>query len=235
MEQVMQIANSWPLWVFASLVAGFVICQALLFIRLASKTSASVGMSSQEVKAVIRTGAISSLGPSLAIVVVAISLLTLIGDPVTLMRIAIVGSAPIETVAASLGSQAAGSELGSSTYTAQAFTAAVWVMCLGGMGWLLFTVLFTKSLGKIQDKTIAKAKNVNTLRWISTAAMLGAFSYLGASEMVKGLAESIVLVVAFICMPVIMWMAERFKMNWLKEWSLGLVIIVGLTVGYIVS
>jgi hypothetical protein len=235
MEQVMQIANSFPLWIFASLVASVVIFQAIIFIRLASRTSSSVGMTPQEVKVAIRTGAVSSLGPSLAIVFVVISLMTLIGNPVTLMRIGIIGSAAIETVGASLGAQAAGAELGASDFTAQAFTTAVWVMCLGGMGWMLFVALFTKSLGKIQDKAVAKTKNVNTLSLVSTAAMLGAFSYLGTSEMEKGFTESIVLVVGFICMPLIMWIANKFKLSWLKEWSLGIVIIFGLAVGYIIS
>jgi hypothetical protein len=158
MEQVMQIANSFPLWIFASLVASVVIFQAIIFIRLASRTSSSVGMTPQEVKVAIRTGAVSSLGPSLAIVFVVISLMTLIGNPVTLMRIGIIGSAAIETVGASLGAQAAGAELGDSSFTAQAFTTAVWVMCLGGMGWMLCVALFTKSLGKIQDKAVAKTK-----------------------------------------------------------------------------
>jgi hypothetical protein len=161
--------------------------------------------------------------------------MTLIGNPVTLMRIGIIGSAAIETVGASLGAQAAGAELGASDFTAQAFTTAVWVMCLGGMGWMLFVALFTKSLGKIQDKAVAKTKNVNTLSLVSTAAMLGAFSYLGTSEMEKGFTESIVLVVGFICMPLIMWIANKFKLSWLKEWSLGIVIIFGLAVGYIIS
>ncbi|MFD1360843.1 DUF5058 family protein [Lentibacillus salinarum] len=235
MEEVLQLANSLPLWILASLVVGFVIFQAIMFIRLCSRTSSSVGMTSTEVRAAIRAGAISSLGPSLAIVFVAIAMITLIGDPVTLMRIGIIGNASIETVGASLGAQAAGADLGSAGFTEQTFTAAVWTMCLGGMGWLLFTALFTKSLGKIQDKAVSKSKNVNVLTAVSTAAMIGAFSYLGGREMVKGFDESIVLVVAFGVMPIIIWVANKFGFSWLKEWSLGLVIMVGLTVGYFIS
>src|SRR3954453_19908867 len=138
MEQVMKMANSFPIWLIASLVIGIVIFQAIVFIRLASKAAPAVGLTSQEVKSVVRTGAISSLGPSFAIIIVAISLITFLGNPVTLMRIGIVGSAPIETIGSSLGAQAAGSELGSSNFTELAFTNAIWVMCLGGMGWLLF-------------------------------------------------------------------------------------------------
>lgn len=238
MGQVMELANSWPLWVFAILIIGIVVFQSVKFIRLASKTAYSVDMTSTDVKLAIRTGAISSLGPSFAIIIVAISLLTLIGDPVTLIRIGIIGSAPIETVGASIGAEAAGSELGSTGFTEQAFTNAVWVMCLGGMGWLIFTALFTKSLGKI-EKSISgegkKNKKAIPMKALSTAAMIGAFSALGTGEMIKGLGQSIVLVVAFIAMPIILWSSNKLHKRWLREWSLGIVVVIGLVVGYFVS
>ncbi|EMR06596.1 hypothetical protein C772_01491 [Bhargavaea cecembensis DSE10] len=235
MNDVMRIANSYPLWIIASLVIGLVFFQAFKFISLATKTSASVGMSKQEVKTAIRAGAISSIGPSFAIIIIAISLLSLIGNPVTLVRIGIIGSAPIETVGASLGAEAAGAELGAASFTAHAFTNAVWVMCLGGLGWLLFTALFTKSLGKVQAKTTSTPKNLERFKIISTAAMIGAFSYLGSGQMIKGYQEAIVLLVAFMVMPIILQAAKKFEMKWLVEWSLGLVILVGLAVGYLLS
>lgn len=235
MEQVLKVANSFPIWIIAALVIGIVIFQAVVFIRLASKTAPSVGLTTLEVKSVVRTGAISSLGPSFAIIIVAISLITFLGNPVTLMRIGIVGSAPIETVGASLGAQAAGSELGSSTFTEQAFTTAVWVMCLGGMGWLLVTALFTKSLGKFQEKISRKNSNVKLLSIVSTAAMIGAFGYFGAGQMIKGINETVVFIAAFLVMSVIIWASNKFKMNWLREWSLGLVIVVGLSIGLLLT
>ncbi|WP_399630278.1 DUF5058 family protein [Sporosarcina sp. SG10008] len=235
MEQVLKVANSFPIWIIAALVIGIVIFQAVVFIRLASKTAPSVGLTTLEVKSVVRTGAISSLGPSFAIIIVAISLITFLGNPVTLMRIGIVGSAPIETVGASLGAQAAGSELGSSTFTEQAFTTAVWVMCLGGMGWLLVTALFTKSLGKFQEKISRKNSNVKLLSIVSTAAMIGAFGYFGAGQMIRGINETVVFIAAFLVMPVIIWASNKFKMSWLREWSLGLVIVVGLSIGLLLT
>lgn len=236
MKQTMELANSFPVWIFAIFVIAIVIFQAIVFIRIASKAAPAVGMSKKEVVAAVRAGGISALGPSFAIIIVAISLITLIGDPVTLMRIGIVGSAPIETVGASLGSQAVGVDLGSPNFSEIAFTNAVWVMCLGGMGWLLFVALFTKSLGKVQSKLVGKSgNNMNLLKAVSTAAMIGAFSYLGGSEMVKGLNESIVLVAAFLVMPIIIMLSKRLNASWLREWSLGLVIIAGLSVGYLLS
>ena len=236
MNRVMETANSLPLWMIAAAVIGVVIFQAIIFIRLASKTASTVGMNRLEVKAALRTGAISSIGPSFAILIVAISLLTLIGNPVTLIRIGIIGSAPVETIGATVGAQAAGSELGSADFTQQAFTNAVWVMCLGGIGWLLVTALFTKSLGKVQTKIANNGqKSVTLLKVISTAALLGAFSYLGTMQVIKGMNEAMVFLAAFAVMPLILWTAAKFKLNWLKEWSLGLTILVGISIGYFLS
>lgn len=236
MAQILKTANSFPLWIIAAFVIGVVIFQAIIFIKLASRTAASVGMTGQDIKSAIRTGAISSLGPSFAIIIVAISLLTLIGNPVTLIRIGIIGSAAIETVGATLGAEAAGADLGSANFTEKAFANAVWVMCLGGMGWLLSAALFTKSLGKMESKIASKGnESVALLKTVSTAAMIGTFGYLGSSQMVQGLTESTVLFAAFLMMLIIIWTSNKFKLKWLREWSLGFVIVVGITVGYFIS
>lgn len=228
-----EITSHPVVWGIAFIVVLIVIFQAIVFIRIAKKVAPEVGLSNQEVKSVIRTGAISSLGPSFAIIIVAMSLITLIGEPTTMMRIGIVGSAPIETVGASIGAQAAGEELGSPDFSAQAFTAAVWVMCLGGMGWLLVTALFTKSLGRIQHKlTGGHAGNTKWLSIVSTAALIGAFGYFGGGQMAKGMNETIVFVVALVAMPIIMWLSNKLQQNWLREWSLGLIILLGMGTGY---
>lgn len=235
MSEVLKTANSIPMWIIAALVMGLVFFQAIKFMILASKAGPSVGMSKQDVKSAIRTGAFSSLGPSFAIVIIAISLISIIGNPVTLVRIGIIGSAPVETVGATLGAEAAGSQLGGADFTKVAFTAAVWVMCLGGIGWLVVTALFTKSLGKIQEKATDTEKKMNRFKLISTGAMIGVFGYLGAKQMVVGITESMVLVVAALIMPVLLFIANKYKIGWLKEWALGLVCLAGIIFGYFVG
>lgn len=233
MNLASEIMDHPILWVIAFVVVLIVIFQAIVFIRISKKVAPEVGLTNKEVTSIIRTGAISSLGPSFAIIIVAISLITLIGEPTTMMRIGIVGSAPIETVGASLGAEAAGEELSDKSFSAQAFTAAVWTMCLGGMGWLIVTALFTKSLGRLQSKLTSGGGNrAKWLSVISTAAMIGAFGYFGGGQVAKGMNETIIFIVALLVMPVIMWAAQRFNQNWLREWSLGLVILIGMSVGY---
>jgi hypothetical protein len=231
MEEVLRFANSTPIWIIASIVVSIVIFQALIFIRIASKTAPSIGMTSEETTRAIRTGFISSLGPSFGIAIVIISLIAVLGGPFTLMRIGIIGSAATELTAAGIGANAYGVELNSPDFGLQAFTTVVWTMCLGGTGWLLFAALFTKSLDRVQTKVVSK--NAKMMAVVSTAAMLGAFAYLASQQMVKGYSEALTVVVAGLSMMAIIWFANKKEIRWLSEWALGISLVIGLTIGYL--
>lgn len=233
-QQAMEIANSNVIWIFASLVIVVVFLQGVIFIKLAVSASKGIGMTSSEVKSTLKTGAISAIGPSLGIMVVAISLITFLGDPLTLMRIGIIGSAPIEALGASLGANAYGAELGSDTFNAQALTTVVWVLCLGGAGGLFVVAAFTKSMGKMEKKIVAKRGDGKIMIVVTTAAMIGAFSFLASGEMMKGSIHAVVGIASGLTMMFIVWIANKHQIRWLKEWSLGLSILSGLFIGYLV-
>ncbi|KIL44291.1 DUF5058 family protein [Jeotgalibacillus soli] len=230
MSEVMEVANSWPIWLIASFVVFIVIFQALIFMKISIKTAPEIGMTSAEVKQSLRTGFISSLGPSFGIAVIVVSLITVIGSPMTLMRIGIIGSAATELTAAGIGANAYGVELGGDNFTLEAFTTVVWTMCLGGTGWLLFAALFTKSLGNIQKKVVKR--NAKTMAIVSTAAMLGAFGYLTSQQMVNSFSHATVAIASGVTMMLISFIANRRNISWLKEWSLGIALIVGMSIGY---
>ncbi|WP_059104395.1 DUF5058 family protein [Shouchella shacheensis] len=235
MQQAMELANGNILWIFASLVIGIVIFQSIKFIQLSVKASGDAGMTKTEVNSALKTGAIAAIGPSFAIVIVAISLIAFLGDPLTLMRIGVIGSAPIESVGASFGAEAAGSSLGGENFSQTVFTAIVWTLCLGGMGWLLFTALATKSLGRIEKKLTSKGpKSKQMMSMVATAAMVAAFGNLASAEMIKGLAFVVVALTASATMVIASKMADKHQILWLREWSLGLAILVSLCVGYFV-
>ncbi|RXI97818.1 DUF5058 family protein [Anaerobacillus alkaliphilus] len=234
MQQVMEIANSNVIWLFASLVITMVFIQGVIFIKLATNAGKSLGMTNSEVSSALKTGAISSIGPSLGIMVVAISLITFLGDPLTLMRIGIIGSAPIEALGASLGANAYGVDLGAENFSPQALTTVVWVLCLGGAGGLFVVATFTKSMGKMEKKIIAKKGDGKIMIVVTTAAMIGAFSFLASGEMIKGSIHTMVGFASGITMMGIVLISNKFQIRWLKEWSLGLAIVSGLFFGYII-
>lgn len=233
MEEVMGVANSAPLWIMAFIFVAIVAFQALIFLKIAKESAPDVGLSNTDVKTAIRTGFISSIGPSFGIAIVLVSLIALIGSPLTLIRIGIIGSAATESSAAVIGANAFGMELNSPDFTLQAFSAVVWTMCLGGMGWLIFTAIFTKRLGKTQEKI--EKKNPKVMAVISLAAMLGAFAYLASQQMVNSISHIVAGVAAIAAMVIMMKTADRKGIAWLKEWALGIAIVIGMTTAYFTS
>lgn len=231
--EIMNIASGSIVWLVAFFVVSVVIFQALVFMNLARKAAPGVGLTQKDVKTAIRTGFISSIGPSFGIAIVIISLIALLGPPITLMRIGIIGSAATETAAANIGANAFGIELGGDGFSAKALATVVWTMCLGGMGWLIFTLLFTKSLGKIEKKV--KKSNPKAMASVSLAAMLGAFGYLAGEQMVKSWDFAIAALISLAVMVGIMMYAEKNDVRWLKEWALGISMVAGMAAGSIAA
>jgi Domain of unknown function (DUF5058) len=237
MERVLELATSYPIWMIAMLIIGIVIFQAVIFIRLATKTSESVGLDQTEVKSALRVGAVAAIGPAMGSMIIAISLITFLGEPLTLMRSAVIGSSAIEAMGANLAAQAYGTELGSAGFNEQAFTTIVWTLCLGGLGWLLFVVFFIKPLSKAERKvsTNSSSNKGNLIAIISSAAMLGVFGNFVIGEVLKGFTTTIVIFASAVTMFILFFLSNKLKMNWIKEWSLGLSILVSLAVSYFIT
>src|SRR5690625_2248343 len=143
----MELAGSVALWIIAFAVVSVVIFQAIIFIRIARKTAPEIGMTNQEIRSAVRVSFITSLGRSIAIGIVVVSLITILGSPMSLARLGIIGAAPTELGAAEVGARVAGIPLGSEFFTSEAFAIVVWTMSAGGMGWLIFVLFFTKTMG----------------------------------------------------------------------------------------
>lgn len=241
MEQVLSIANSPLMWLFATAIIAVVVAQALLYLRMTLSLSDQFGILTPEEKGkVFKTATINSIGPAIAIFFIAVSLVAMIGGPVTLMRIGVIGSAVFEFVAADQGAKAAGAELGTDSFTLEAFTAAVWVMTLGGMGWLLSTFLLTKNLDRAQEKL--NAANPALIKAMGAVTPIAIFGVLITSTAVdKSWLSNITIAtddLAAIVAGAGTMIALHFlgrRQPWLKEWSVGISLIVGIVTGFLVG
>lgn len=117
------------------------------FFRKSRKAAKESGITDKQVKMAIKGSAISSIGPSIVILVTMISLLITMGAPVAWMRLSFIGSVNYEAMAAGFGAQAVGKSL--ETLDALAFSCGVWTMICGSLGWLIFTLLFTDKMDKV--------------------------------------------------------------------------------------
>ncbi|QQK79357.1 DUF5058 family protein [Salicibibacter cibi] len=233
MGDVIEVANSAPFWIFAFIIIGIVIFQAIIFLRIAKKSAPDVGMTQRDERIAMRTGLITAIGPSVAVAIVIISLITILGSPITLMRIGIIGSAATESGAAQVGANAFGTELGGDDFPIEALATVVWTMFLGGMGWLIVVALFTKQLGKTQKKI--EKNNPKIMSSVTLAAMLGAFGFLVSDEMIISINHTIAGIVAVGSMIGFMIIADKLDIAWIKEWSLGFSMVIGMTVAHLTT
>ncbi len=228
----MEFANSPVVWIFASAIIVLVIFQAIKFLQLSKKAARDVGISETDIKRAIKTGSITAIGPSIGIIIVAVSLISLIGNPLTMMRIGVIGSAPIESMGAQLSAESAGVTLAGEGFTPEIFNLVVWTLCIGGAGWMVFTFFATPYLSKIQTKLTSRPKGEYLIGVIASGAMIAVFGSLTGAEMIKGAPYIFTAIVAVIASLTFNYIANKKGINWLKEWSLGFSILISLIAVY---
>ena len=101
------------LFVMAGLLVAVVLAQSVFFLVKALRRSKELGMDQTKIKKTIRTAAIFTIAPAVAIVISIITLSKKLGLPLPWLRLSVVGSMSYETVAANNALSAMGQSLGS--------------------------------------------------------------------------------------------------------------------------
>lgn len=225
------IANIPILWIFAIGVFVVIFVQTFLYMRAAKSAAPEIEMPQKEIRESYRAGAIASIGPSLAVVLVAIALLALFGTPAVLVRIGLIGSAATETASAGIAAASMGAELGGASYTQQVFAVAFMAMSLSGGMWMLATLILTPLLKK--GSTTLQKRNPAVMALIPSAALLGAFSMLAVVETGKSSIHLILVLASAGIMGLCLLVAKLLNARWLKEWALGFAILISLVLAYV--
>jgi hypothetical protein len=229
----MDIANSRWLWLSTVPVVLAVMLQAAIFLRRAWNDGKEMGLSEEKLKTGFKTGLISAIGPSLAVVAGMLALIATVGGPVAWMRLSVIGSVAFELPAAELGVSQFGYSLGDEGITEAAYATAVWSMTLGGTGWLLVSAFGTRHMETVRTKI--SNGNEKLIPVVSGAAMLGAFAYFLSGEVTAGTPEAGSVAVGGLVMLALLHLADSRDIQWLREWALGTAMLVGLLVGVVIQ
>ena len=146
-------------------------------------------------------------------------------DPMAWQRLSIIGAAPTELTAATLGAEAAGAELGGAGFTLKVMAVSWFVMALNGAGWLVVTGLFTPALENLRTKM--SGGDSKWLVVMSGACSLGIFGYLDVNEIGKGWGNAAAVAGGIIGMAIL----EKFvakKVPKIREYNLGIAMIIGM-------
>ena len=84
-------ANSPLMWAAAALAVAVVVFQSILFMKRSIKAASESALTTDQVHKAIKSSVISSIGPSVVILVTMISLLVTMGAPVAWMRLSFIG------------------------------------------------------------------------------------------------------------------------------------------------
>ena len=131
----MQFSVNHPLlYLIAGILIAVVLAQSVFFLVKAMRRSKELGMDQTKIKKTIKTAAIFTVAPAVAIVISIITLSKKLGLPLPWLRLSVVGSMSYETIAANNALSAMGQSLGSEVpLTAQQYVNILLVMTISIM------------------------------------------------------------------------------------------------------
>ncbi len=135
------------LFVLAGIVIAFVLAQSVFFLLKAIRRSKVLGMDQKKIRKSIRSAAIFTIAPAVAIVISVMTLSQKLGLPLPWLRLSVVGSMSYETVAANNALSAMGQSLGSgAALTAQQYVNVLLVMTISILMGIWLVPLIGKKL-----------------------------------------------------------------------------------------
>lgn len=231
----LEIANSPLMWVAAAIPVCVVLFQSAIFIKKSIQAAKATGITKHQINSAVKSSAVSSIGPSVVILVTMISLIVSMGAPVSWMRLSLIGSVNYEAMAAGFGAQAMGTDL--EHLTPIAYSCGLWVMTLGSLGWMVFTLFFTDKMDKVNH--LMSRGNAKMVPIISAGAMLGAFANLASGNFFSaegkfdfGGAPAIASIFGCGLMMLLTKLAKDKNIGWLKEWAFAISMFTGMFIGY---
>ena len=223
------VANSPVIWIACAIPVALVVLQSVIFMKKAWKTGIEIGMSRESMKAAIKTGLITSIGPSMVILVGMVALIAVVGGAVAWMRLSFVGSVMFESMAASYGTQSMGIALGDpAAMNVDALACAIWAMVAGASGWVLVSAFLPKFANKL-EKNVSKG-NDTIIKLIAGVAIFGAFGGFMPSYIIGFDKRTLAVVFGAAIMFICMYLNEKKGIKFLREWGLAIALFGGMII-----
>ena len=223
------------IWVFAAILIAWVLVQSFLFVRHALRMNTTYSLVTKaEMNTAIRTGAIAAIGPSINSIVVALSLIAMVGSATAFMRCGVIGAPVWELYMANVAASTAGVSFGTPEFTKPIFVLCLFCMTLASAPYFINTIVMLKPLDMAVEKSKKSGKKVSFIPYMSTAAMMGIMGYSildyfatagGASAAIASAIASYIVTLA----------ARKINNPTLGSFNLAAGMVVGMAVGQIVT
>jgi hypothetical protein len=230
------------LFILVGLLVAVVLAQSVFFLVKAMRRSKQLGMDQTKIKKTIRTAAIFTVAPAVAIVISVITLSKKLGIPLPWLRLSVVGSMSYETIAANNALAAMGQSLGSNTaLTAQQYVNVLLVMTISILvGIWLVPVIGKKLLSGMKTLGNRDAKWADTLSNAMFIGMISAFVgyvFCDISRLwipaegysaTSGLVPVCVMAVSAVVMVICGLLMKKLKWQWINDYALPISLVAGM-------
>lgn len=228
---ILKVANEWGVWIAASFMVALCVIQAYLYYKQLFIAAKTVNVSEKQLKQAFKTGAVTAIGPVIAIFIIMVGLMSVIGAPMAWMRLSVIGAAPTELTAAQVGADAVGVPFGGEGYDLHAMAISWWTMAINGVGWLVLVGLFAHKLEDIREKVAGG--DIKWLGILSSAAMIGVFGYLNSRNIIAKGGPLTAAIAGGIAMVILLQIAKKIPI--IKEYTLGIAMLIGMAVAVMLT
>lgn len=230
------------LFLLAGIIVAAVLAQSVFFLVKAVRRSKAIGMDQAKIRKTIRTAAVFTVAPAIAIVISVIALSKSLGIALPWLRLSVVGSLSYETIAAENAVSAMGLTLGKiDSLTARQYVNITLVMTISIMVGIWLVPVIGKRLQNgmttLEHKDSRWADILNNAMFIGMiAAFLGYvfcdFSMLwnpvaGVSP-TTGLIPVCVMAVSAVVMALCGLAMKRFHWKWVNDYALPISLVLGM-------
>lgn len=249
------LANSWWMYLLGIIVVIVVLIGSLFFIFRSYKDAKELNMDKKILRKTIFNSAMFTILPSISILIGVIALSGTLGIPLPWIRLTVIGALHYEGVAA--GTAYPNATL--ATMTPEMFVTIAFVMTLGILSGPVYCLFGFKSYdkkvlekAKVNSETIETEEEKNKKPKKSFGpilfdavfiAMISSFLAVDIAKLFSSKSEapidtyvpSVVILVTFLSMALFDLLEKKFKLKWLSSFSLGLSMLIGMTVAVILG
>ncbi len=227
-----QIINSPLLYIGVVVLVAVVLWQAAVYITRSLKRANELGIEKEKLHKAMRVAALTSIVPSIAIIIALMTLAPVLGVPVSWGRLSIIGSLSYELLAAQLGADAAGVALGGAGYDATAFLTSVTTMTIGSFVTLGLTIFGFKWYKDRLNRSLKSNDGTGTSTWsrvLMAALIVSLYCRFLAEPVAAGGTALIAMLGSAICMILLQFLVKKVQsVKWLSDFNLSISMIVGM-------
>lgn len=229
--------NHPVVFVLVAVIIAAVLAQSFYFLQKALKRSREIGMDPRKIKRTIRTSAIFTIAPAVAILIGVVTLSKDLGVALPWLRLSVVGSLSYETIAATNAESAMGLVFGQvSSLTASQYVTIAFVMTLSIMVGIWLVPLIGRKIqtGMIDlDKRDKKwAEIFSSSLFIGMISAFLGYVFCDFSTVFHGSGVGLIPVLVMLVSAAVMVLAgvlvKKLKWGWVGDYALPISMVAGM-------